>query len=283
MTTQTLIALVDGSAYSESLCHYAGWIAARAGAGVKLYHVLPKSDADDQRDLSGAIRLGARSRLMDRLSALDAERAGLAHEHGRAILDDAQALVASHGVPVETRLRHGDLIDTVTRKEDGGSLILIGKRGEAADLAAGHLGSNLERIVRAAHHPVFVANRAFHDLHRVLIAYDGGASADRAVDHIAASPVFAGLDLTLVQVGDTTPSDALMAARTRLSEAGHQVRLEARAGEPEHVLAEMTEPEGSHDLLVMGAYGHSRIRSLLVGSTTTQMVRSCRVPVLLFR
>ncbi|MEC7190861.1 MAG: universal stress protein, partial [Pseudomonadota bacterium] len=37
------------------------------------------------------------------------------------------------------------------------------------------------------------------------------------------------------------------------------------------------------DLLVMGAYGHSRIRNLMIGSTTTQMIRSCLVPVLLFR
>ena len=33
----------------------------------------------------------------------------------------------------------------------------------------------------------------------------------------------------------------------------------------------------------MGAYGHSRIRQLVVGSTTTAMIRSCLVPVLVFR
>jgi nucleotide-binding universal stress UspA family protein len=33
----------------------------------------------------------------------------------------------------------------------------------------------------------------------------------------------------------------------------------------------------------MGAYGHSRIRNLFVGSTTTEMIRSCKVPILLFR
>jgi len=33
----------------------------------------------------------------------------------------------------------------------------------------------------------------------------------------------------------------------------------------------------------MGAYGHSRIRSLIIGSTTTEMIRSCKVPVALFR
>jgi len=33
----------------------------------------------------------------------------------------------------------------------------------------------------------------------------------------------------------------------------------------------------------MGAYGHSRIRNLVIGSTTTEMLRSCTVPVMLFR
>jgi nucleotide-binding universal stress UspA family protein len=37
------------------------------------------------------------------------------------------------------------------------------------------------------------------------------------------------------------------------------------------------------DLLVMGAYGHSRMRSFLIGSTTSEIVRSCKRPVLLFR
>ena len=37
------------------------------------------------------------------------------------------------------------------------------------------------------------------------------------------------------------------------------------------------------DLLVMGAYSHSRLRSLFLGSTTTEMIRSCKVPVVIFR
>ena len=37
------------------------------------------------------------------------------------------------------------------------------------------------------------------------------------------------------------------------------------------------------DLVVMGAYGHSRIRSFLIGSTTSEIVRGCYRPVLLFR
>jgi nucleotide-binding universal stress UspA family protein len=36
-------------------------------------------------------------------------------------------------------------------------------------------------------------------------------------------------------------------------------------------------------MLVMGAYGHSRIRSLIIGSTTATMIRACKVPVILMR
>lgn len=285
MTTNTLIALVDGSAYSESVCHHAAWIAGKAGWKVKLYHVMGRRDATDKQDLSGAIRLGARTRLLEQLSELDAERAKLAHEHGRAILEDAQAIIQADGdIVVETRLRQGDLVETVTAKEDNGDMIVIGKRGEAAGLASEHLGSNLERIVRASHKPVFVANRAFKTPEKVLVAFDGGASALKAVDYMARSPLFAGLHVTLVFAGTETDATrkSLEDAAATLNAGGYTVETLMRSGEPEKVLSALTQDQG-YDLLVMGAYGHSRVRSLLIGSTTTEMIRSCKVPVVLMR
>jgi nucleotide-binding universal stress UspA family protein len=35
--------------------------------------------------------------------------------------------------------------------------------------------------------------------------------------------------------------------------------------------------------MIMGAYGHSRIRQLLIGSTTTEMMRKSKIPLLLLR
>lgn len=285
MTTGTLIALVDGSGYSESVCHHAAWIAARMQAKVKVYHVMARAAEAGAQDLSGAIRLGARSRLLAELSELDAQRAKLAQEHGRAILEDAKAMIEGDGaVEVETRLRQGDLVETITAKEDTGDMIVIGKRGEAAGMASAHLGSNLERIVRASHKPVFVANRAFRPHERVLVAFDGGVSAQKAVEYIAQSPLFAGLSVTLVFAGRETPeiTRALDAAKATLAAGGFAAETLLREGEPEKVLATLTEAEG-YDLLVMGAYGHSRVRRLIIGSTTTEMIRSCKVPVVLMR
>lgn len=280
-----IIALVDGSIYSESVCHHAAWIAQRSGAPVELIHVLGRSEGPQKTDLSGAIRLGARSKLMQELAELDAQRAKLVGHRGRAILDDARAIVDQDGVSeITTRLRQGDIVEAISEIEDAARVIVIGKRGEAADFAEGHLGSNLERIVRAAHRPVFVASRAFQPIQSVLVAYDGGRSAMKAVDHIARSPVFAGLAITVVTVGAQTPetTKGLEDAKALLKAAGLDAQTRAVSGQPETELGKLIEQEG-FGMLVMGAYGHSRIRSLVIGSTTTEMVRSCKVPVVLMR
>lgn len=282
---QMIVALVDGSLYSASVCDHAAWIARRTEAPVELIHVLGRREAADVHDHSGAIRLGARTALLQELAELDAQRAKLISQRGRAILEDAKAILDRAGVSgVTSRLRHGDIMETVAEVEAEARMILMGKRGEAADFARGHLGSNLERIVRASHRPVLVASRAFRPVSRVLVAYDGGASAMKAVGHIARSALFRGLDIHVVTVGTSTPlaMKGLADASAVLAAAGIAAETSVIPGQPETALARLVD-EAKFDMLVMGAYGHSRIRSLIIGSTTTEMIRSCKVPVLLMR
>ncbi len=283
---EMLIAFVDGSVYSRSVCDHAAWVAGRTGAGVEVYHVLGRrAGAPERADLSGNITLGARTALLEELADLDAQRAKLSQKIGRAILDDARECLEEAGVArVSVRLRNGDILDTVTEAEADAALIVIGKRGEAADFAKLHLGSNLERVVRASSRPVLVAARAFKPINRFMIAFDGGTSGLKAVDHVARSPLFAGLDCRLLMVGTATPENrkALDDARAMLEAGSLTVEADILPGQPETVISQAVTREAI-DLLVMGAYGHSRIRSLIIGSTTTEMVRRCKIPVILYR
>ncbi len=283
--TKTLLALVDGSSYSQSVCDHAAWIARRTNAHVDLMHVMGRRGNTSKTDLSGSIKLGARSALLKELSELDEQRAKLVAEHGRALLDDARDILVEAGVSdITTRLRHGDIIETVAEQEEHADMILVGKRGEAADFAKLHLGSNLERIIRASHKPVFVANRAFKPIEKVLVAFDGGASSLKAIDHISRDALYAGLDIHVVSVGAATPQTekALENALAQLSAGGLTAQSHIVEGQPDKALAKMIE---DHDfgILVMGAYGHSRIRRLIIGSTTSEMIRSCKVPIVLVR
>jgi nucleotide-binding universal stress UspA family protein len=286
MTQQDkIVALVDGSIYSVSVCDHAAWISQRTGASVELTHVLGRREAADTHDHSGAIKLGARTALLNELAELDAQRAKLISHKGRAILEDASAILAKAGVTdITTRLRHGDVVEAVAEVEAGARVIIIGKRGQDADFAKGHLGSNLERIVRASHKPVFVASRAFKPISKVLVAFDGGTSAIKAVDQIARSPLFQGLVVHIVTIGSSTAdaTKGLDNAKAMLTAAGIETDTSILPGQPETALGKLV-AEAQFDLLVMGAYGHSRIRNLIIGSTTTAMIRSCKIPVILVR
>ena len=162
--------------------------------------------------------------------------------------------------------------------------IILGKRGEAADFSSGHLGSNLERVVRSTNKLVLVASKTFQPIKRALIAYDGGLSAIKAVNYIASSNTFEDIECHLLAVGNTSPERARMleSAVGILQAAGRQTTHECLVGEPEDVIAQKAQDE-HFDLLVMGAYGHSRIRTMIIGSTTSQLLMQCKIPVLLFR
>ena len=282
--TGKLIALVDASAHARSVCDHAAWAAARTAGTVEILHVLGRREAPERTDLSGAIALGARTSLLQELAELDMRRARLAMARGRAILDDAEAIVAAAGVPVTARLRRGDLVEALAEREADAGMILIGRRGEAADYAPGHLGSNLERVARAARRPVLVASEAFRPIGRVLVAHDGGPGGARVVDHVAGSPLYRGLAVTVATAGTATPAvaQALEAAQARLAAAGIAAETRIAPGEPEAALAELA-TAGGFDLAVLGAQGAARVRSLMLGSTTTELVHALAIPVVLVR
>jgi len=280
------MAFIDGSIYAKSVCDHAAWLAGRTGAAVELIHVLGRHGVSSEpENLSGNIGLGARTALLEELAELDAKRAQLSQKRGRAILDDAKQRLSDAGVSdVTTKLRLDDLVEMVEDQESQADMIVIGKRGGGADFNKMHLGSNLERVVRSSHRPVLVTSRAFKPIRRFLIAFDGGPSVIKAIEEIAGNQIFADLDCELLGVGEATPESTrqMDASASLLRDAGYQVKTRFASGQPETVIIHEVEND-AYDLMIMGAYGHSRIRNLIIGSTTTEMIRSCKIPVLLFR
>lgn len=280
-----VLAALDVSDYSASVAHLAGWAACRLGAPLELVHAIDRQAGRRAKaDLSGSLSLGDQDDLLAELAALDESRARLAQESGRRMLELARAItVGSYHVSTEHRLRHGELVETLLELEPGVRLFVLGMRGEHADLAKDHLGSNLERVVRAVHRPVLVAARSFSAPRRFLIAFDGSPTTRRCVQIVCASPLLKGLPCELLTVADPArPPDGLAWAEQQLLEAGFDLHVQIEPGQPDEVIARHVR-DHAVDMVVMGAYGHSRIRQLIVGSTTTEVLRACLVPVLLLR
>ncbi len=280
-----VLACIDGSSYSPAVCDAAVWASLRLDAPLKFLHALHRKQEVPSADLSGSIGFGARESLLEELAALDEKRGKLAQERGRQLLAEAKERARTAGnATAEGMQRHGGLVETLTELQDGIRLLVLGQRGEAASVASEHLGSHLERVVRAMHRPILVTPAEFRTPKRVMLAFDGSTTTRKGVDMVAASPLLRGLPCHLVMAGtDTAENRAkLDSARQTLEDAGIEAPTAILPGEAESVLRQYQRDQGI-DLLIMGAYGHSRIRQLLIGSTTTAMLRQSVVPVLLLR
>jgi nucleotide-binding universal stress UspA family protein len=282
---KNVIACIEGSKITPAVCDYAAWASRRLGAPLEFLHVLGRAEYPVPADLSGNIGLDSREQLLQELAALDEKRGRLALEQGRIMLDAAKARAVAAGVADATsRQRHGELVDTLIEFEHDIRLLVMGRQGEQGDTLGEHIGSHLENVVRTLHRPILVVPADYAEPQRILIAFDGSATTRKAVEMVGASELFRGLPCHVVMVGadKTEAREQLDWARVSLEKAGFDVTASILSGEVEQVLCGYREAHAI-DLVVMGAYGHSKIREFLVGSTTTRMVRQSRVPLLLLR
>ena len=283
--TGKVLACVDDSVYAEAVCDYAAWTATRMSTQLSLLHVLDKTDSSIAQNLSGSLGLGAQENLMQELAELDQKRAKLEMEKGKLMLQAAMLRVEEKGiVDAESRQRHGELVDTLIELEPETRILVVGKRGADTESAHGHIGSHLESIIRALHKPILIAQQSFAPPKQIMVAYDGSATMRKGIHIVAASPLGRGIPHHVVMVGaDTDVARAqLKEATDVMAAAGFDVTGAIIPGDADTALAEYQQRENI-DLLVMGAYGHSRIRHLILGSTTTAMIKKTKVSLLVLR
>lgn len=280
-------ACIDGLANTSAVIDCAAWSALRLGVPLELLHVLQRNMERPQvTDYSGSIGLGAQEALLAQLSELDEQRGTLAQEAGRRLLSAARERAAALGVSqLDTRLRRGDLLDTVLEMEPDARLFVLGEHYHASAASRIHLDHHVERVIRSVKRPVLVATgEQFEAPRRVVIAFDGSPTALKTVETVARSPLLTGLPVLVAMAGveTTLARQQLEDARMVLTAAGFEAEVDLILGEPEEVLPALVKSQHAA-LLVMGAYGHSRIRQLIVGSTTTTLLRLSEVPVLVLR
>lgn len=282
---ENVLAAIDASAYATSVCGYAGWAAKRLSLPVELLHVVQRHDpVTARKDLSGAIGLGVKSDLMEELVRLSEESSRTEIEKGRILLKAGEQLLREGGIADVTTLhRHGGVVETILEREDHARLVVMGKRGVGHEYAPDHIGSMIERVVRASEKPVLVASRQYVEPENVVFAYDASPAADRALERLANSPLFDGLPVTIVMAeAEGEAKRAKLAKAEAMFAADHSVTPLMERGKAEQVIPSVV-ASTSHPLLLMGAYGHSPIRQMIVGSTTTEMVRTVKAPVLMVR
>lgn len=283
----TVHACIDGLATTHAVVDGASWAAQRLGAPLALLHTLhPPEPLPPVGDYSGVIGMGAQDLLLERLSTLDKERNELAHEAARRMLETAQARVPAALQPgLQVLLRNGELTDVLLEHEPQARLFVLGSNHRPTTARKLRLDYRVESVVRNVRQPVMVmAAPHFTAPTGFVVACDGSDTAHRAVQAVARSPLLRGMPGMLVTAGEPTAQaqQVLDEAQALLRAAGFAIETRIVPGPPEESIPALMEQRAT-DLLVLGAYGHSRIRQLIVGSTTTALLRLSSVPVLVLR
>ena len=211
---------------------------------------------------------------------LDTEQRALAEDAERHFAEGT----ARAAVPAEWRLMTDEAVDAVTTSALYADIAIVGQTdpddgNSIAGLADG--------VVLGAGGPVLVwpyaGSFAIH-ADTVMLAWNGTREAKRALSD--ALPLLKQASKVIVLGVDTGDGKHIPGADVSAHLARHGVSAEARhivsssdlsAGDA--LLSEISDLGAG--LLVMGGYGHHRMRELLLGGVTRDILRQMTVPVLM--
>ena len=186
------------------------------------------------------------------------------------------------------RMPSGDMALDLARCAD---LVLINRLQNGSSLTDPDM--TLEQLMFESGRPVLVipmGYRGRHTAERIVVAWNGTLEATRAA--FDSLPLLSNVSSDCIRlvcppVPDKGPSQLPRGADFAEALARHGIEAEVRALPGRHsdagleILAQCE--EFGADLLVMGAYGHSRLREYVFGGTTETILNDSRIPVLISR
>lgn len=276
---KTMLVALDGSEQARAAAAGAIWLAQRLDATLVGLHVIDVVSIEGSflHDISGSLGfepyLDFSSKMQEALEA-----------RGKALLEDFAAGCQRRDVRAETAITTGIVANQICHRARTADLVVMGHRGVNARFSTGLLGSTAESVTRKSPRPVLVSPGAFEEIQKPLLAYDGSERGSAALHAAAEFCRYLELPLTVIHVSRDQAAGAtvLDEANRYLAAYGLQVTSELVAGPPHDLIVE-TLRERDFDLLFIGAFGHSRIVEMVLGSTTEFVLRNSPVPVFLSR
>jgi nucleotide-binding universal stress UspA family protein len=218
-----------------------------------------------------------------------AERIKFFEERARRSLNEFEALAQKLTVPsIEKRLVDDEALGGISLQARYADLVVLSQT-DLEDASSPVLPDFPEYVVIHSGRPVLIlpyAGRVDNFGKKALVAWDGSAEATHAVTN--ALPMLKRAQLVQVAVfNPRTQFDVhgeQPGADIALYLARHGIKIEVieqdTGGNIGDALLSLAADKGS-DLIVMGGYGHSRFRELMLGGVTRTVLESMTVPVLM--
>lgn len=290
MTTSTfepnsIIACIDGSEHTQAVLDAAIWSANELHAPIGLLHARDQTVDDSPRDYSGNIGFSSRENLLDELAKIDAVRNKLISEHGSVLLNEAKTYVSEHCEHKIFKIhRHETLKDSISHLQADVQMVILGQKGTDEDTPNEHVGSQLETAIRSAHQPVMVVTEQFVPPKTALYAFDNRSNTTQGLQWLADHPMFTDTHIHIVYVAENNDAnhETLRLAAVKLKRKGLTVTPILIEGNAKKDLIKYQKEHGL-DMMIMGAYGHSRLHEFFMGSTTQTLLQNNQNSMLMLR
>lgn len=283
MPFRNVLLALDGSEYSQRAAEYAFWLSTELDAQLTAQHVV------DPRlvDLFIAPEFGEELGFGQ---AVDTEEKVFKaiKRIGKVVLELIEKEAEKRGIEIDSYLDVGHVVEEIIKRADKHDLTVIGHRGKGHKMSATNLmtGSVAERVVYSASDPVLVAVSPMDEVEQFLVAYDGSEASKGALlaaEQLAKETHRSLKALMVVAEGEkVTEAELIVEQSETVLREFHRKEVFSIEKGP-HAKTLMDNAYSTNSILVMGAYGFSKIEDLVLGNTATQVVKQTRTSVLVFR
>ncbi len=306
---ERILVPLDGMPFGEYAIRYATSIALRSGAALELTHVHIPAHLESELF---AVPLFHYTGIAESDAAYDHE---LLEREREQLAGRARQLAERTGLEVTSQVVVGSVDRGVEREAEafGADLIVMSTHGRAG-MERARLGSVGDAVVRHAHSLVLLVHPPSDEaaaperpvtFERILVPLDGTEFSERILDAAARLATLFGAEVRLLHVQTSPPMRTFR--RVVRDEAGGEATLDLLAEEYlDHVATVYAEtlPDASleiavaksplvgilesvqawrPDLIAMATHARGGLTRMLLGSTSSEVVRAVGVPVLLMR
>lgn len=277
-----VIACIDSSPCVNAVAEAAAWIAKQTQRELVLLQVLDYYPASYHLgEISGVIGFESNAMLLKELAELEQKQSELALDYSNNLLNHISEMIEQkYDISVSHIQEKGDFLEQSFNVLKSDDIAVIGRVGERAAERNKPIGSNVENFIRGSNCIVMTVGENFKPPTRFIFAYEYSPTCVSIMKRVAQSDLLKLLQCHLLYVGDHP--EVLNEPSEYLKSAGLDVVMEYRYGDvAENILEYQTE----HDiqLILLGAFSHSKIHQFFLGSVATSIFRSSTVPLLVVK
>jgi nucleotide-binding universal stress UspA family protein len=206
---------------------------------------------------------------------------------GNSIKKIFQDNCSRNSIACDFLIKRGNVSEIITEESRKVDLAVIGRRGsDTYPAEAKEPGPTTENLLRHTTRPVIVAPPGSKFGNKILIAYDGSKTSQRA---LMTGALFASVlksEVKVVSVADDidTAQKPLDEAKEFLSNYDLKTTYVVDFGFSKPWKPILEQADGfKAGLIVLGAFGDNKLLELIFGSTTKEVLMKSKCPVLLAR